>query len=291
MRFDLQDVWRRNPKAFIAGAVVILAAFSALVVKGAVGSSSHKHHTSAVAARTSTSRTHANSKPTTHSNGVTTPNPNYHPAYAKSVPTTQADQNLASALGGSGSETAAFEAVTPAAPAWTTAYPAIPTSETHDDQAYSDAFLEELLNRDYRTQTRSELAQWVSAETAGEVVPGIPARAANHTLYAELIEPSAVGDHAGPVPTSATWSRLAAEGAHQHVYGLFAHPDSQFEKAQSDGLTSRDPLFGAEDVTGAIVMTAGGKSRTHHFSVEVFLGSALYHPGYGSWGVAQWAVQ
>ena len=58
-------------------------------------------------------------------------------------------------MGQSGSAMAALEAMTPPAPAWTTAYPAVPASVTQSDQGYAVAFTEELLDRDYRTQSAS----------------------------------------------------------------------------------------------------------------------------------------
>lgn len=287
MRIDLQDIYRANPKAFIAASAVIAAAFAFLVVKG-VSSGGSSPAKGQPAARVTTTTTSSSSSSTVASNGVTTPNPSYHPAYVTNVPSTAIDQQLASEYGAGGSGTAELESVTPAAPAWTTDYPAI--SHTQDEQVYATAFLEDLLDRNYARQSRSDLARWVSAESAGEMFPGVPAQAGDHALYAELMEPGVVGAPFTLVPTAAGWAADAKAGVVQRAYELFANPDANWSGLVSKGFTSVDPLMGAEDVTGVLQTTVHGKSTTQHFSAELMLGSALHHPGFGAWGIAQWTV-
>ncbi len=287
VRIDLQDIYRANPKAFIAASAVIAAAFAFLVVKGVSsggGSSAKSQPAARVTATTKTTTS------TVASNGVTTPNPSYHPAYATSVPSSAVDQRFAAVLGQDGSTMAALEAVTPPSPAWTTDYPQIGASMTKSDKSYAVAFLEELLDRNYRMQSRADLGRWVQAEAADELLPGVPAEAGDHTLYAELMDPTAVGDSPGPVPSATEWATLSRAGTTQHVYDVFVNPDPQWAELQSNGFTSADPLMGVDDVTGVIAMTAGGRTTIKHFSTVVELGSALHHPGYGSWGINQWEV-
>ena len=205
VKIDLQGIYRANPKAFIAASAVIAAAFAFLVIKGvSSGGSSGPSVKPAAAHSTTTSST---ARATTTAAGVTTPDPSYHPAYATNVPSSPIDEKLASAMGQSGSAMAALEAMTPPAPAWTKAYPPVPASVTQSEQGYAAAFTKELLDRDYRTQSRSDLARWLQAEAAAEMLPGVPMAAAEHTLYGELMGPAAIGDQAGLVPT-ATSGRL-----------------------------------------------------------------------------------
>ncbi|MGP0051672.1 MAG: hypothetical protein ACLPZR_22890 [Solirubrobacteraceae bacterium] len=287
MRIDLQYLYRANPKAFVAAGAVIAACFAVLIVKGLAGTSSGHAQ---LAAHTRPAATTSTRPTIAEADGVTTPNSNYHPAYATNVPSSPIDATLASEFGASGSSAAALEAVTPAPPAWTTAYPAMPASDMRDEQSYAVAFLEELLDRDYRTQSRSDLARWVSAESADEMFPGVPAEAGDHALYGELLEPAALGAPFTVVPSATGWASEAAAGVTQHVYGLLANPDSTWSELVGKGFTSPDPLMGAEDVTGVIATTRGGKTTKQHFAAEVLLGSALHHPGYGSFGLAQWEV-
>ena len=290
MKFDLQDWWRANPKAFLAGAAVIAAAFAALVVSGVTGSNSSKHTTTRAAVTTSTTTGHhstATSPSTTH-NGVTTPSAGYHPAYAKNTPQSPADQKFAASE--SGQQTALAEAVTPASPAWTHAYPAVPADDRHSEQGYTVAFLQELLDRRYSHQTRQELASWVSAETAEEMLPGIPRSAGDKVLFAELITPGAIHERPGAVPGAAQWAELTRGGVTQRAYGIFVHPDAQWQTLKSDGLTTPDPLLDTEDATGTLEVTRRGHTTQQHFSIQLIVGSALHHPGYGVAGIDQWTV-
>jgi len=286
VKIDLQDLYRANPKAFVAAGVVIGACFVVLLVKGLAGTSGgHGEpaaHTRTVATSTNTT--------TVAQSGVTTPNPNYHPSYATNVPSSPIDQKLASEMGQSGNQVAAIEAITPAPPAWTTAYPQVPPSATKDETSYAVAFIEELLDRNYRTQSREDLARWVSAEAADEMLPGVPAEAGGRALYAELIDPAAVGGVTGPVPSAGDWNGFARADVTEHVYDVLVNPDAAWSAFVSKGFTSADPLLTVVDVTGVIATTKGRGTTTKHFSLQLFLGSALHHPGYGSWGIDQWAV-
>jgi hypothetical protein len=288
VRIDLQDIYRANPKAFIAASALIAAAFAFLVIKGVSGSGSSSPGAKRAATHSTTTTPSAGT--TTAAAGVTTPDPSYHPAYATNVPSSPIDEKLASAMGQSGSAMAALEALTPPAPAWTTAYPAVPATVTQSDQGYAVAFTKELLNRDYRTQSRSDLARWLQAEAAAEMLPGVPAATAEHTLFGELMEPAAIGDQAGPVPTATQWTTLAGAGVKQHVYNVFVNPDPTWSGFVSQGFTSADPLLTVKDVTGVIATTRSGKTTTKHFSFQLFLASALHHPGYGSFGIDQWGA-
>ena len=123
VRIDLQEIYRANPKAFIAASALIAAAFAFLVIKGVSCGGNSGPSAKPAAAHSTTTTPSAGT--TTAAAGVTTPDPSYHPAYATNVPSSPIDEKLASAMGQSGSAMAALEAMTPPAPAWTTAYPAV----------------------------------------------------------------------------------------------------------------------------------------------------------------------
>jgi len=290
MKFDLHDLYKANPRVFIAVAVVIAAGFALLVVK-AVGTGAH--HTggprSAQVTTSSTSTTTSGSAPTTPS-GVTAPNPNYHPTY-QSVPQTPALKQIETNLGGlSAQSVAAAEALSPPAPAWSTAYPAIPTSVRNDANGYAIAFADELLDRDYRHQTRSELLAWSQAEAAAELFPGIPKAVAPKGLYVSLTEPSLADLTASPLPTAGQWSADARAGMNQSVYSVLANPDAQWGTLVSKGFQSDDPLMTMYDVTGVLTTKDGKASRTQHFTLVLGLGSALHHPGFGAFSIAEWEL-
>jgi hypothetical protein len=291
MRIDLQDIYKDHPKLVIGGSVAVLAAFIALLIVGLSGGGSSNRATRTQASATVTATTQTTtSATTTSSSAVTTPSTSYHPSYV-SVPTTSADQKLASAMEQGGAAIAKFEGVVPPSPAWTTAYPSIPPSSWHNEQRYVVAFLDELLDRNYRTQARSDLGRWAAAESAADVLPGVPSTAGDHQLYAELMEPQAVGVGGGPVPSAAQWSARARGGERQHVYDVFANENESWQELIGKGLNSRDPLSDLEDATGVIATTTGNKTTTQHFSIELYVGSALHHPGYGAWAFEEWGVR
>ncbi len=288
VRSNVQYLYHANPKAFIALGALIGVCFVALLAKGLADTSSGHAQLAAHTRRAATTSTSTTT--VVAQSGITTPNPNYHPSYASNVPSSPVDQKFAAAIGASGPDIAATEAINPPAPAWTTDYPEVPASTTTSDQSYSVAFLEELLDRNYRTQSLGDLERWVAAETASEVVPGLPAQAAERALYAELMNPSVVGDTASPVPTGAHWSDLARAGVTQRAYDLFVNPNPEWSEVQSKGFTSADPLLGIDDVTGVLATAQGRKTTTKHFSLSLVLGSALHHKGYGAAGILQWGL-
>jgi len=295
MRFDLQDIYRAHPRALIAAAVMIVAACAALAVtglsRGGGPASPERGASAATAPRSSatagSTTTSSSTSTATSTSSVTTPSPGYHPSYASDVPDSKVDQAVASEMGASGSTAAQIEAVTPAAPAWTPDYPAVPSADTHDDQSYVTALLQELLDRDYRRQSRSDLARWVSAESADEMLPGSTTKVADRVAWVELMDPAAVGEKPGPVPTASEWVADARAGVRQRVYDIFVDTDPQWSKAVGAGLSTADPLLTVDDVTGVITTTAVG-TTTRHFSLEVMVGSALHHPGYGVASVDEW---
>lgn len=291
MRFDLHDLYKANPRVFIAVAVVIAAGFALLVVK-AFGTGGHHASGPRQSAQVSTRSTSTSpaGRSTSTTAGVTTPDPSYHPAY-QSVPQTPALEQIEQNMGGlSAQAVAAAEALNPPAAAWSTEYPAVPTSVRHDANGYAVAFVEELLDRNYRRQTRSALLAWSEAEAAAELFPGIPKAVAPKGLYVSLTEPSLADLTSSPVPTASQWSADATAGITQSVYSVLANPDAQWGVLVSKGFQSDDPLMTMYDVTGILSTKDGKTSRTQHFTLVLGLGSALHHPGFGAFSVAEWEL-
>jgi hypothetical protein len=164
----------------------------------------------------------------------------------------------------------------------------VPSGDRHDDQSYVTALLQELLDRDYRRQSRSDLARWVSAESADEMLPGSTAEVGDRVAWVELMDPAAVGEQLGPVPSASEWATDAHAGLRQRVYDIFVDTDPQWAKAVGAGLSTADPLLTVDDVTGVITTTTDARTRTRHFSLEVMVGSALHHPGYGVASLDEW---
>lgn len=290
MRFDLHDLFKANPRVFIAVAVVLATGFALLIVEAA-GGSGHSGPRSAQAPTSSTvTATTPAGSTLTSTGGVTTPDPSYHPTY-QSVPQTPALQQIETNLGGlSPQSVAAAEALSPPAPAWSTSYPAIPASVRNDANGYAVAFAEELLDRNYREQTRDHLLAWSEAEAAEELLPGIPKVVAPKGLYVSLTEPSLADLTASPVPTAARWSADARGGVTQSVYSVLANPDAQWGVLVSKGFQSEDPLMTMYDVTGVLATREGATSRKQHFTLVLGLGSALHHPGFGAFSIAEWEL-
>jgi hypothetical protein len=288
VRIDLQDIYRANPKAFIAASAVIAAAFAFLVVKGVSsgGSSSAKSQPAAHV----TTTTSSSSSSTVASSGVTAPNPNYHPIY-QNVPQTPALQAIETKLGGLPPQAAAAaEVVTPPSPAWSTAYPAVSANVVSDATGYAVAFAQKLLDRNYARESRGALLAWTQAEAAAELLPGIPDAVAPKGLYISLADPALADLTASPVPPARQWSDNAAAGVRQTAYSVVASPDAEWSQLVSEGFQSKDPLMTMYDVTGLLSTTTHSRTTKQHFTLILGLGSALHHKGFGAFSVAQWEL-
>ncbi len=286
--FDLQYLYRANPKAFVAAGALIGVCFVALLAKGLAGTSSG-HAQLAAHTRPAATTTRAMTT-TAQAGGVTTPNPDYHPTY-QSVPQTPVLQKIEEKMGGmSPQDAASAEAIAPPVAAWSNDYPAVPASVRSDGTSYATAFAEELLDQNYRTQSRADLLRWAQAESAAELIPGIPSAIGAKALYIDLTDASLGDLPSSPVPSAAVWNLNEQRGIQQKVEGVFAHPDAGWEELVSEGFQSDDPLLTLFDLTGTLVTTDHGRSTTQPFTMVLGVGSALHHPGFGAFSIAQWQV-
>ena len=205
-------------------------------------------------------------------------------------PQTQTQEQVDSELAGSESPAsiAQAESETMPAPAVSAGYPAVPASAEGDPTAYALAFTSELLDINYRSQTRTGLLGWAEYEEAPDTLPGVPAQIADKSLVGSLAYSGVSGVEASPVPPSADWP-APDSGMVQQVSGLAATVAPDWTQLVSGGWEPVDPLMTIMAVTGTITVTVDGKpGPPQSFSVAVILGGARHHPGYGAVAVSAW---
>ena len=173
------------------------------------------------------------------------------------------------------------------APADSTGYPAVPVGDRTDPAAYATAFVTELLDRDYRRQSRIQLLAWAQAESAPNTLPGVPANLASRSLVESLAAPGAASS---PVPSRAQWASLAASSASQSVAGLQSEVDPDWLALISTGWEPIDPALTMLTVTGTLTTSGQREPTARPFSLVVTLGSNGSRAGYGAVAVDDWTV-
>lgn len=165
------------------------------------------------------------------------------------------------------------------APVISGGWPALGISDA--PEGWATSFVHALLTIDFARQSRRALGAWLVAETAPDLMPGIPAPFQDRALYVSVIDP-AVMRQAPIVPTAAQWKADAKAGVRWTVSGLAAQVDPQWQAMIAAGWQPRDLRASVGDVTGVLTVTAG-KTITHrHLSLVVAVGSAARHAGYGT---------
>ena len=197
----------------------------------------------------------------------------------------QYDSAFASGLSSSSTLETAERTMTPS-PAYSASWPAIPTADT--PESWSTEFVQGLLDIDFAHQTRAGLGGWLSAEEAPELLPGVPADVAGKVLYLSIFDADTLGSGPSPIPDQAGWDSLARAGVRWSVTDLLAQPDPSFSQIVAAGWQPIDQRFAVEDVSGLLTVATGGTSVQHDFTMTVYVGSAHWHPGYGSVLVDNW---
>jgi hypothetical protein len=298
-------------------ATVVVGGLSGLVLIAAVIVTVigiHSHHPAAISSR-----------PTSMSTTTTIPggqkqsselSSSYHPSYI-TPPATSTEQQFDAELAAEETQsvTAAAESLTVAAPAYSSAYPALDGSDNSSAITYADAFITELLNTRYGAQTRAALLAWAQAEAAANTLPGVPPAVAPKALYGSLADPTLGGiQGTTPLLSARAWSDAAAQQQTQKVMGIEASYDQSWSQLVTAGFVPLDPLMTTVDLSGTLTITwphtvtstVGPGKKTHtvqrkvsriveetrleHFTVGLVLGSALHHPGYGVVAVDGWTV-
>jgi hypothetical protein len=268
-----------RPKTIVlAGAATIVMVV--LTAGVAVTEISGSHRRSPLTTTPPTTEAHLSPK---GSAGIT-PTPPLTDAPTETPVQEQYDAALASGLGSSPSVEIAEQARAPD-PAFSSSWP--PLAMANSPEQWASEFTAGLLDIDFTHQSRPGLGAWLSAEAAPELLPGIPQQIQNKLLYLSLFDASALGN-ASPIPDQSTWDRDARAGVRWSVSDMFVQPDPTFSQIVATGWEPVDERFAAEDLSGVLTVTAGRSNMRRDFSMTVYVGSALWHPGYGTVVVDVW---
>lgn len=268
----------RRSYVFLAGAAaVVLVTLTAGVAVTAIGGS---HRRASPASLPPTTEAHLSPK---GSAGIT-PTPPLTDTPTETPLQQQYDAALASGLRSSPSVEIAEHARAPL-PAFSLSWPPLGVGNTPEQ--WASEFTAGMLDIDFTHQSRPGLAAWLSAEAAPELLPGIPQQIQEKVLYLSVFDASALGD-ASPIPDQLTWDRDARSGVRWSVSDVLVEPDLAFARIVASGWEPVDERFAAEDVSGVLTVTVGRSKRRRDFSMTVYVGSALWHPGYGSVVVDGW---
>jgi hypothetical protein len=200
----------------------------------------------------------------------------------------QYDQAFEQTVAGQHGLTVAEHLAVPA-PAITGGWPRLPAATTAEN--WARAFVTGLLDVDYAHQSRPAFGEWLQAEEAPMLIPGLPATVADKVLYLSLLAPQVLAGQPSPVPTPARWQADAHAGVRQSVSDLLVQPDPAWTALTAAGWQPSDARMAGEDVSGLLTVRVGRAVTVHHFTLEVFVGSARWHDGYGTESITGWQEQ
>jgi hypothetical protein len=72
------------------------------------------------------------------------------------------------------------------------------------------------------------------------------------------------------------------------VSDLIVQIDPGWAQMTAAGWQPTDLRMTEEDVSGLLTLRAAGTVTSHHFALQVIVGSARWHDGYGTVAVAGW---
>ena len=166
------------------------------------------------------------------------------------------------------------------APAVTGGWPAL--SPAYSPGAWAAEFTAALLDVGFAHQSRRALERWLVAEEAPDLMPGVPAGSRLGWLVATVLEPALVPGTRSPLPGPAAWHRYAAVGERWAVGDLHVQVSPQWQSMVAAGWQPEDLYASVQDVSGVLTRRVGGRTTRSRFSLELQLGSARWHPGYGT---------
>jgi hypothetical protein len=145
-----------------------------------------------------------------------------------------------------------------------------------------------LLDVDYAHQSRAALGAWLQAQEAPELIPGVPPSVTDKVLYISLLNPALFGGQPTPVASISQWSAQARLGVRQRVSDMVVQADPGWAQVVSAGWQPADVRMTEVDVSGVLIVEQGRSSRSHRFGLQLIVGSARWHDGYGTVAVADW---
>jgi hypothetical protein len=166
-------------------------------------------------------------------------------------------------------------------------WPALAASST--PEGWAAEFVGGLLDTNFAGQSRAALSAWLQAQEAPELIPGIPLAVADKVLYISLLDPGLFGGQPTPVVSPDAWGADARDGVRQKVSGLMVQVDPAWSQMIAAGWQPADVRMTELDVSGDLTETrAGGAATVHPFGLQLIVGSARWHDGYGTVAVAGW---
>jgi hypothetical protein len=175
------------------------------------------------------------------------------------------------------------------APAITGDWPRLPDAVT--PEAWAQLFTDGLLDVDYAHQSRAALGAWLQAQEAPELIPGLPSSVADKVLYISLLDPGLFGGQPTPVASPSQWSAKAQLGVRQRVSDVVVQADPAWAQMIATGWQPTDIRMTEVDVSGVLVLQQGRTSTSQRFALQLIMGSARWHGGYGTVAAADWEQQ
>jgi len=207
------------------------------------------------------------------------------PARTSASAQQQADDAKIAASNDQPAEWAPVDAITLPAPVPSAQFPALTHAARQNPDSYATSFVSELLNLDFATQTRGALLAWAVSETSPDTMPGVPAAAAAKVLYADL-DPTG-----SPIPPASTWAADAASSVTWTASDVTMTPAPTWSQVLATGWQPPDVRMDFLDVTGNLTVTQTGHTPVvEAFSLQLGLGSAEYHDGYGAMSLNKWTI-
>jgi hypothetical protein len=200
----------------------------------------------------------------------------------------QYDQAFSQGLG-SLSGMAAAQALAVPPPAVVGGWPALAVEIT--PERWAQVFTAGLLNVDFARQSRTALGAWLQAQEAPELMPGVPSGAADKILLISLLDPAMFGGQPTPVTSSSQWAVNARAGVRQTVSDLLVQADPAWAQMIAAGWQPSDVRMTEEDVSGLVKVHQPSGVTSHHFRLQVIVGSSRWREGYGTVAVSGWQEQ
>jgi hypothetical protein len=190
-------------------------------------------------------------------------------------------QGLSSLSGMSAAETLRVPA-----PAIAGGWPDLPVELT--PEGWAEVFTDGLLNVDYAHQSRAALGAWLQAQESPELIPGVPLSVADKVLYVSLLDSGLFGGQPTPVAPVSQWPAKARARVRQRVSDVVVQSDPGWAQMIAAGWQPADVRMTEVDVSGVLSVQQGNSSTSQRFVLQLIVGSARWHDGYGTVAVADW---